>query len=297
MSKEDEGLRLHSGRVVMMSENEGVREESVEELHACVFELQQKLAISEQAINHRNEELQAIREALESAKSEADSDVELVREEEKQKRIELEHDFRETIKSWEQQNQVLQKSLEECSAELKNQEIKLKLIRLQGLEKVRQGFDREREVYLERIQKLEKELAAEKELRSSGLATIVSAVPGSGTGGAPSPSPSHCADGGELSSVSVKEPVGKRMSVVSGSELGSVETGVAREASPTTVIPLKVLETSPASKLSGGSIDDSSRDLGDKISDSKGGAPVSVGRDSTSLTAKVHGRCPHLLQA
>ena len=73
-------------------------------------------------------------------------------------------------------------------------------------------FDREREVYLERIQKLytmEKELAAEKELSSSGLTTIVSAVPGSGTGGAPNPSPSHGADGGELSSVSVKEPVGK----------------------------------------------------------------------------------------
>ena len=100
-------------------------------------------------------------------------------------------------------------------------------------------------MYLERIQKLEKELAAEKELHSSGVATIVSAVPGSETGGAPSPSPSHGADGGELSSVSVKEPVGKHASVVSGSELGSVETGVAREASPTTVIPSKVLETGP----------------------------------------------------
>ena len=69
------------------------------------------------------------------------------------------------------------------------------------------SFDREREVYLERIQKLEKELAAE-ELRLSGLTTIVSAVPGSGTGGAPS----HGAGGGELSSVSVKKPVGKHTS-------------------------------------------------------------------------------------
>ena len=50
-----------------------------------------------------------------------------------------------------------------------------------------------------------------------------------------------------------------------------------------------MLETDPASKSSGGPIDDSSRDLGDKISDSKGGAPASVGSDSTSLTAKVHG--------
>ena len=98
---------------------------------------------------------------------------------------------------------------------------------------MRQGFDREREVYQERIQKLEKELAAEKELRLSGFATSVSAVPGSGTGGAPN----RGAGGGELSSVSVKKPVGKRASVVSVSEresAGSVETGVTREA---TAIP------------------------------------------------------------
>ena len=81
----------------------------------------------------------------------------------------------------------------QCRA--KNQEVKLKRSRLQGLENVRQGFDHEREVYLERIQ---------KELRLSGLTTIVSAVPGSGTGGAPS----HGAGGGELSSV-CKEACGK----------------------------------------------------------------------------------------
>ena len=85
MSEEDEGVRLRSGRVVMMAENEGREqiEESVKELHARVLELQQKLAISEQAVDDKNEELQAIREALESAKSEAAADVELVREEEK----------------------------------------------------------------------------------------------------------------------------------------------------------------------------------------------------------------------
>ena len=167
-----------------------------------------------------------------------------------------------------------------CNAELKNQEKKLELRRLQGLENVRQGFDREQEVYLERILKLEKELATE-ELRLSGLATIVSAVPGSGTGGAPS----HGAGGGELSSVSVKKPVGKRASVVSMSEresASSVETGMTTE---TTAIPSKVLEDS---KSSGGPIDDSSCDLSDKISDSKGGAPASVGSDSVSLAAKVH---------
>ena len=91
-------------RVVMMAESKGVQEqieESAEELHARALELQQKLAISEQAVDDKNKELQAIREALESAKSKAAADVELVQEEEKQKRIELEHDFRETIKSWE----------------------------------------------------------------------------------------------------------------------------------------------------------------------------------------------------
>ena len=106
---------------------------------------------------------------------------------------------------------------------------------------MRQGFSREREVYLERIQKLE-ELATE-ELHLSGLATIVSAVPGSGTEGAPS----HGAGGGELSSVRLKKPVGKHASVVSASEresAGSVETGMTREA---TAIPSTVLETDPAS--------------------------------------------------
>ena len=66
---------------------------------------------------------------------------------------------------------------------------------------------------------------------------------------------------------------------------GSVETGVTREA---TAIPSMVLETDPASKLSGGSIDGSSSGLSGKISDSNGGAPASVGSDSLSLASKVH---------
>ena len=69
-----------------------------------------------------------------------------------------------------------------------------------------------------------------------------------------------------------------------------VETGVAREA---TAIPSTVLETDPASKLSGGPIDGSSSDLSGKISDSKGGAPAAVGSDSVSMASNVHecGQC------
>ena len=253
MNEEDEGRKLRSGRVVnTMSESEGEQiEKNVEELHARVHELEQKLAMSEQAVDDKDEELQAVRAALENAKSEAATDVKLAREEERRKRNELEREFREAIKRLELQNQGLQESLDECGVELKNQEIKFELNRLQGLENVRQGFDREREAHLERIQKLEKELATEKELRSSTLTTGVSAVPGSETGGAPS----HGADGGELSSASVEKPVGGRAS--------------ASEH----VVPSKVLTTD---LLSGHSC---------KISDSEGGAPASVG---TSVAAKVH---------
>ena len=136
------------------------------------------------------------------------ADVKLAREEKEWKRSEMEREFRETVKKLELQNHRLQENLEECGIEQKKQEMKFELTRLQGLENFRQSFDREREVYLERIQKLEKELATEKELRSSAVATVVSAVPGSGTGGAPS----HGAGGGELSSVSGEKPVGKRES-------------------------------------------------------------------------------------
>ena len=58
MSEEVEGVRLRSGRVVMMAENKGgweQIEESAKELHAHVLELQQKLAISEQAVDDKNE--------------------------------------------------------------------------------------------------------------------------------------------------------------------------------------------------------------------------------------------------
>lgn len=86
--------------------------------------------------------------------------------------------------------------------ELKNKK-KFKLNHLRGLENLRQNFDREWETYLERIQKVKKKLVTEKGLCSSALTTIVSTVPGSGTGDATSPS----AGGGELSSVSVEKPV------------------------------------------------------------------------------------------
>ena len=52
--------------------------------------------MSEQAVDDKDKELQAICAALESANSEAVMDVELVREEERQKRNELECGLRET---------------------------------------------------------------------------------------------------------------------------------------------------------------------------------------------------------
>ena len=80
---------------------------------------------------------------------------------------------------------------------------------------------------MERIGKLEKELATEKELHSSAVTTIVSAVPGSGTGGAPS----HGGGGGESLSLSGEKPVGKHVSVVSGSEDGSTSSSVTGDLS------------------------------------------------------------------
>ena len=90
----------------MLEENEGEQtRENVEELRTHMHELEQKLAMSEQAVDDK--ELQAIRTALESAKSEAVMDVELLREEEKWKRNELECELRETTKRLEVQNQGL----------------------------------------------------------------------------------------------------------------------------------------------------------------------------------------------
>ena len=61
--------------------------------------------------------------------------------------------------------------------------MKFELNRLQGLESVRQNFDREWEMYLERIQKLEKELTTEKELCLSLAGIGEGAVPGCGAAG------------------------------------------------------------------------------------------------------------------
>ena len=57
MSEEDEGRRLRNGRVVnTMSASEGKQiEKYVEELHARVHELEQKLAMSEQAVDDKDE--------------------------------------------------------------------------------------------------------------------------------------------------------------------------------------------------------------------------------------------------
>ena len=77
MSEEDEGLALRSERIVTMVESEGnweQIEESVEELHARVLELQQKLAISEQAVEDKNEELNC--DTQENTKNKAAADVE-----------------------------------------------------------------------------------------------------------------------------------------------------------------------------------------------------------------------------
>ena len=83
MSEADEGLELRSGRVVAMatrtSESEGT--ENVDELRSRVHELEQKLVMSEQAVSDKDVELQAIREGLDSAKSEAATDLTLATEE------------------------------------------------------------------------------------------------------------------------------------------------------------------------------------------------------------------------
>ena len=269
------GLQLRSGRIVTMATQESEGEqiaENVEELRSRVHELEQKLAMSEQAVNDKDEELQAIREALDNAKSEAATDLTLAKEEAEQEMCELERELWEAIENLKRQNQGLQGDLETCSLDLKNQEVKFELNRLQGLESLRQTFDREREVYMVRIQKLEKELATEKELRLSLTA-------GSGKGDASSHS-------GELHSVSMETPKGKRAGVVSGSEHGSVssvEAGETRVTSPTTVVASKVLEADPSARASGGSRESCGIVGSDKVPGSTGGPPVTVGRDSTGV--------------
>ena len=218
MSEADEGLELRSGRVVAMatrtSESEGKQiVESVDELRSRVHELEQKLVMSEQAVSDKDVELQAIRETLDSAKSGAATDLTLATEEAERERCKLQR----AIENLEMQNRGLKENLEEYSLDFKNQEVKFELARLQGLESVRQNFDREREMYLERIQRLEKELAAEKELRSS--------LAGSGEGAVPS----RGAAGGESHGESVETPKGVHdsESVARGSE--HAEHGAATE--------------------------------------------------------------------
>ena len=90
-----------------------------------------------------DEELQAIREALDSAKSEAATDFTLLtKEEAERERCKLQR----AIKNLEMQNRGLRENLEEYSLDFKNQEVKFELVRLQGLESIRKKFDREREI-------------------------------------------------------------------------------------------------------------------------------------------------------
>ena len=105
MSEADEGLELRSGRVVAMamltSESEGEQiAESVDELRSRVHELEQKLTMSKQAVSDKDEELQAIRKALDSAKSEAATDLTLAKEEAERERCELQR----AIEALEKQN-------------------------------------------------------------------------------------------------------------------------------------------------------------------------------------------------
>ena len=119
--------------VTQESEGEQIVE-NVKELRSHMHELEQKLAMSEQAINDKDKELQAIREALDNAKSEAATDLTLAKEEAEREKRELDHEFREAIKNLKLQNQGLQGDLEVCSLDLKNQEVKFELNQLQGLE-------------------------------------------------------------------------------------------------------------------------------------------------------------------
>ena len=167
--------------------------------------------------------------------------------------------------------------MEEYSLDFKNQEVKFELARLQELETVRKNFDREREMYLERIQRLEKELTAEKELRSSLAGSGEGAVPGCG------------AAGGELHGESVEKPKGVHdlESVARGSE--HAEHGVASSEETGVTSPA----TASASKVSGADLlpRESSRVVstgGAKITDSsKGGTPLEVSSDGTSVAAKI----------
>ena len=278
MSEADEGLELRSGRVVAMatptSESEGEQiAENVDELRSCVHELEQKLTMSEQAVSDKDEELQAIRKALDSAKSEAATDLTLAKEEAERERCELQR----AIETLEKQNRGLRENLEEYSLDFKNQEVKFELARLQELESVRKNFDREREMYLERIQRLEKELTAEKELRSSLAGSGEGAVPGRG------------AAGGELHGESVEKPKGVHdsESVARGSE--HAEHGVASSEETGVTSPA----TASASKVSGADLlpRESSRVVStgsDKITDSsKDGTPLEVSSDGTSVAAKI----------
>ena len=80
--------------------------------------------MTEQAVNDKDEELQAICEVLDNAKSEAAMDLTLAKEEAEREKHKLKREFREAIENLRLQNQGLQGDLEAYSLDLKNQVVR-----------------------------------------------------------------------------------------------------------------------------------------------------------------------------
>ena len=168
-----EGRTLRSGKFVAfaveteeiqieMSEEETDSEvKSVEELQAQVDELQQKLTMAESAIDDRDGELRAAQDALKRAKEDAESDLRRIDKEKKElisKHEKTLGELEDTVSRQDETIKTLEDHLAECKQLLEKQEVQLELARLQAMETLREKFDKERETYLDRIQRLEKEL-------------------------------------------------------------------------------------------------------------------------------------------
>ena len=110
--------------------------------------------MAESAIDDKDVELRAAKEALNSAKEEATVDL---REAEKErKELISKHD--ETVRRYEETITALEEHLEEYKGLLEKKEVQFELARLQSLEALREKFDKERETYLSRMDDLEKEV-------------------------------------------------------------------------------------------------------------------------------------------
>ena len=137
-----------------IAEEEGGR---VEELGAQIRELRQKLAMAEQAVNDKEEELKDLHQALERAKEESRIDL----EREKQAWIEADRASKRKIAELEEQVTDLGGYANECKEEMAKQEMKAEMARLRSVEFLREKFDCERDMYLERIKRLERSLSDE----------------------------------------------------------------------------------------------------------------------------------------